>query len=297
MKKILILLLFLPIFCFAQTKNIAPDGGNLVKKDEDGNVNIQGLYLDEITTPPAINSKGAIYPKDDNKLYFQDGAGTEHTLNLNGSDYGEMGNVYGSDATEVLAEANKWYAMYHANITGSAPHLNFGFTFTAGSNGTIASVANNGNGKPRFTDNDHGLLDGDIVTIQSTEGNYDGIGVVANKTANTFDIETMTYNNAATGFWQMGSYLKCATAGQYRGVWTSIVTQTSTNKKVHITPYIGIAQATKAYSCRLFSGASDTGTQAGNGLMDFGVGDRIWFAVQSDNAQTITFKVRNVSVR
>jgi len=37
-------------------------------------------YLEEITTPSAIASVGAIYPKADNNLYFQDGAGVEKTL-------------------------------------------------------------------------------------------------------------------------------------------------------------------------------------------------------------------------
>ena len=38
------------------------------------------LHLAEITTPTAITSYGAIYPKADNNLYFQDGAGVEKTI-------------------------------------------------------------------------------------------------------------------------------------------------------------------------------------------------------------------------
>jgi len=38
------------------------------------------LFLLETTTPTAITNYGAIYTKNDNKLYFQDGAGTEHTI-------------------------------------------------------------------------------------------------------------------------------------------------------------------------------------------------------------------------
>jgi len=40
------------------------------------------LHLKETTTPTAIASYGAIYTKNDNKLYFQDGAGTEHTVTI-----------------------------------------------------------------------------------------------------------------------------------------------------------------------------------------------------------------------
>jgi len=42
MKKLILLLLFLPILCFGQTNTIAPDGGNVVTKDADGNVTITG---------------------------------------------------------------------------------------------------------------------------------------------------------------------------------------------------------------------------------------------------------------
>jgi len=36
----------------------------------------------EITTPGATTDYWAIYAKNDNKLYFQDGAGTEHTVTI-----------------------------------------------------------------------------------------------------------------------------------------------------------------------------------------------------------------------
>jgi hypothetical protein len=37
-------------------------------------------FFNETSTPTAITNYGAIYTKNDNKLYFQDGAGTEHTV-------------------------------------------------------------------------------------------------------------------------------------------------------------------------------------------------------------------------
>ena len=42
--------------------------------------NIAALYIPEITTPTAIVNFGSIYPKVDNNLYFQDGAGVEHQI-------------------------------------------------------------------------------------------------------------------------------------------------------------------------------------------------------------------------
>ena len=44
----------------------------------DGTNMISPLRLPEITTPTPVDSVGALYPKDNNWLYFQDGAGNEH---------------------------------------------------------------------------------------------------------------------------------------------------------------------------------------------------------------------------
>jgi len=38
------------------------------------------LLLPETTTPTAVPDNGKIYTKADNKLYFQDGSGVEHTV-------------------------------------------------------------------------------------------------------------------------------------------------------------------------------------------------------------------------
>jgi hypothetical protein len=38
------------------------------------------INLKEISTPTAVTDYGAIYTKNDNNLYFQDGAGAEHTV-------------------------------------------------------------------------------------------------------------------------------------------------------------------------------------------------------------------------
>jgi len=40
------------------------------------------IHIKEITTPTAIADYGALYTKSDNKLYFQDGGGTEHEVTL-----------------------------------------------------------------------------------------------------------------------------------------------------------------------------------------------------------------------
>jgi len=60
-------------------------GGNLsvsgvIFTQGDVNVNSGVVRLYETTTPSAVANYGKIYTKSDNKLYFQDGAGTEHEV-------------------------------------------------------------------------------------------------------------------------------------------------------------------------------------------------------------------------
>lgn len=40
------------------------------------------ITIKETTEPSAVADYGKIYCKSDNKLYFQDGAGTEHEISL-----------------------------------------------------------------------------------------------------------------------------------------------------------------------------------------------------------------------
>jgi hypothetical protein len=45
------------------------------------------IHIPEITTPTAVADYGSLYPKSDNRLYFQDGAGTEQiVLSTSGAD-------------------------------------------------------------------------------------------------------------------------------------------------------------------------------------------------------------------
>ena len=59
--------------------------GKVVKIDGGGSIShyfdSAGVhFMLETTTPTARTNYGAIYTKTDNKLYFQDGAGTEHEV-------------------------------------------------------------------------------------------------------------------------------------------------------------------------------------------------------------------------
>jgi len=252
------------------------------------------LYLNETSTPTAKGSKGAIYTKSDNELYFQDGAGTEKRLKTGVSDYGEMGNVYGSSATETLESTDEWHAIYHTNITGSAPHLNNNFTFTVGSHGGGNITTAAAGAAINIADTAHGLTTGDFVTVQSA--NHAGVGTVTLVDADNFTVD-IAYVGDEAATWQMGSYLTVSSAGVYRGVWNMGISQSATNSQTSIiAPFVNATQSTKAVAPRLVDNSSDIGMIGGNGLMSFSADDRIWFAVQSTSAQTLTFLVFNVTI-
>jgi parallel beta-helix repeat protein len=59
------------------------------------------LYLQETTTPTAYDSMGALYTKNDNTLYFQDGAGTESAVKGYWSQTGNY--LYPTTTTDSLA--------------------------------------------------------------------------------------------------------------------------------------------------------------------------------------------------
>jgi len=258
-----------------------------------GNVDIGMIRLPETTTPTGIADHGAIYSKSDKQLYFQDGAGVEHDVVLC-TDYGEMGNVYGSSATEVIPSADEWCAMYHANITGAAPHLNSGFSFVAGMAGSGTTTTAQAGTSINIADAAHGLATGDIVTVQSA--NHAGIGTVLYVDAGNFEVDIAYVADEAIT-WQMGSYLLVATAGVYRGAWNASYSQSTANAQTSmVTPFVNTTASTKAVASRLLSNATDIGSIGGNGLMMFSAGDRVWFAAQATIAQTLTFTVRNVTI-
>jgi hypothetical protein len=66
-------------------KNIQDDLSNVLQAADSisvTEVTVTGgiLAVQETTTPTALVNYGKIYTKSDNKLYFQDGAGTEHEV-------------------------------------------------------------------------------------------------------------------------------------------------------------------------------------------------------------------------
>lgn len=75
------------------------------------------LILKEITTPTADANYGKVYTKTDNTLYFQDGAGTEHTLADSDGTTGGSGSAgAGNQYIEIRVGANTYKVLHDGTV-------------------------------------------------------------------------------------------------------------------------------------------------------------------------------------
>jgi len=119
----------------------ATQTANLVEYQNSGGTKLAcvdkaGVFtMGEVTTPTAVANYGKIYPKSDNRLYFQDGAGTEHTVhgfptyksyNISTQGLGANPDVYAAgfleySATDAnLTQASTTVATGTANLSYAA---------------------------------------------------------------------------------------------------------------------------------------------------------------------------------
>ena len=195
------------------------------------------LMLKETTTPTADTNYGKLYTKNDNGLYFQDGAGTEHLIHS-----AAYSNIwFHSAATAVTISTINTYTAIDtfanvgvedeaANAVGSAATDNITIAATAGGRYNIsfhASIANAGAASKEMvlvpgitlatpkditnvTDDTvspivitsvaHGFENGDCVQIANVLVNTAANGSfrIANKTNDTFEIVALD-EGATTG--------------------------------------------------------------------------------------------------
>ena len=273
MRYLTIILLFVSLAGFSQSVKIDGPTGT----------------ADDLTVATSADSADILF------LYQSDTSKSITVYALHAADYGEMGNIYGSSATEVLHSADEWHAMFHTNITGSAPHLNSGFSFVAGKDGSGTTTTAGTGDSINIADAAHGLTTGDIVTVQSASHD-NTIAYVNVIDDGNFEIK-LTYAADEAITWQMGSYLLVATSGTYRGVWKTAFSQALNQRETSVmSPVVNTMINGKATGVRLLSNNTDSGSMTGNGIMSFTAGDRIWFAVQCTAAQTLTFLVSNTSI-
>jgi len=195
------------------------------------------------------------------------------------SNYGEM-YIVDSVTLTTVHSADEWHAIDGLLLEGYTDS----FTFEAGSDGVIASIADAGGGDITVTDVAHGLSVGNIITVNGcTDAAYNGIFEVKTvPTADTFTV-TAVYTATDTGFWQKGSNLICKVAGIYNGTWAASGISTVNAHIFDFAPCLNTTVASKAKSRRKFSNA-DYGSFGGTSIVEFAVGDVITFVLQNVGA-------------
>ncbi|KKN71418.1 hypothetical protein LCGC14_0421400 [marine sediment metagenome] len=196
------------------------------------------LHLFEITTPTAITNHGAIYTKNDNELYFQDGAGTEHLIHGDAfsniwyhgistvevtistqnvytkidsftvvGKEDDLGHCVGSTANnEIVLNADaggEYEVSYHASITatgGADKEMLVCLGIELATKLDITNVTDDTVTPIVITSTAHDLEDGDMVEIAVVLVNTaaNGSFVVDGKTADTFKIVKLD-GSATTG--------------------------------------------------------------------------------------------------
>ncbi len=206
------------------------------------------------------------------------------------SNYSEMYLAANSTVTTIVAE-DEWQALIIL-LEGE----DNGFTYQAGIEGVIASVADAGGGDVTIADVGHGLDAGDMITINGcTNANYNGIFEVKTAATDTFTV-TATWDSTDTGSWQRGSNLTCDVAGKYRGIWQATGQSADANQVLWFSPCLNTTAAVKAKSTRKFSNA-DAGSFGGTALMNIAVGDKIHFIVQNTTSDgDLTIDTMNLNL-
>jgi len=226
----------------------------------------------------------AVYPKADNLLYFQDGAGVEHVIALNGKNYGEA-YIYNNAVDTVIETADIPIALRQI-IAGA---LN-GFTFDAGSTGSIASyqLGTGGAGFTRLNNVAHGLSDGDIITVRgSTVAGYNGVHTVSSVADDYFDIdETFSVDGGASDWDQAAHLIVGAGAdGIYAAEWVMNTAPDAACQLVWVM-YINAIPQYKSASERIYENNSLKGATA-TAIFSVAAGDIVWLSVQSSAASNI----------
>ncbi len=251
------------------------------------------VRLAEITTPTAEASVAKVYAKSDDRLYFQDGAGNEHEIVEVDVEHGEI-FLDGNGTPVPIGTVNKPVAL--EGFTSS--HL-VDFTVVASKNGVIADTET-GAGKLRITDVGHGLVSGDIVTINDlATAAQNGTTVITRITDDVFDCDDINWvTDDETGTWQMGTYLLVPTggAGTYLAIMSSSATSAGVGKVYLVQLCVNTTPQPDAKVERKYT-AADIGSIGLSGFLTLAVGDRVWLSCTNlTDAVEITFKHANLLI-
>lgn len=170
-----------------------------------------------------------------------------------------------------------------------------GFTFQAGSTGSITAFADAGSGNVTVTSAAHGMSNGDIISIAGTT-NYNGVFTVANATTNTYTIVDTWVANDATGTWIKGDNLTVDTGidGLYKVDFSIFGFSATNNKLFRWKVYKNATWETVLHTERIFA-TNDVGAMGNSGLIQLSDGDKITFAIEN-GTDTADFTMQHVSL-
>ncbi len=254
------------------------------------------LLLAETTTPSAVTNFGHFYTKTDNRMYFQDGAGTEHEIVEVDVEHGEF-FVKGNGTATTITDGGAGKKPVAMEL-GAGDHLK-DFTFVGGANGAITDTANN-SGTLRITDVAHGLTTGDIVTVNGlATASQNGLTTITRIDDDTFDCQNLSFATIdETGTWQMGAYLLTPTggAGDYRIQMSSSVLSSSANKTFTMQGMVNRDEDDGLFAeVRLAS--ADVSNMSFGGIHTLATADRIWICINGlTDGTNITLKHFNLSI-
>lgn len=248
------------------------------------------ITVKEITTPTPVSGYGKLYTKSDNMLYFQDGAGVEHTASPCAENYGEA-YIYDNSEATVIETAGTPIALREIS-----EGLYNNFVFDAGSTGTITAYADGTGGTVLVSSAGHGLSNGDIITIRGTT-NYNGVFAISAVTTDNFKITDIWVNDNGASDWDQGASLTVGVgaAGLYPAFWQMSIAPTAACSLIFMM-YINTTAQTKSTAEQKFP-INDLNSCSSSCVLDVSDGDIIWLSVQSDDTASITNKHGEFNLR
>ncbi len=244
------------------------------------------IVLKEIITPSAIADYGAVYTKTDNKIYFQDGAGTEHEVGICDNDYGEMYLFQNTTAT-TIDTADVFHALSLTELTAGELE---NWTYADGVRGsdiTAYATYDSGNSTLVTTTAAHNLSAEDFVTISGTTNYNNPYEVLSAPSGTTFEIDKVwDTNNDATGTYNRGGTLTAgaSSSGLYAVTWGITITPETNNHEFSAAIMFGKVPCNKCRARARFGTAGDYRQVGSSAIIDVTSGDKITFAIKNVGA-------------
>lgn len=210
-----------------------------------------------------------------------------------------MSFLSGADRNEVSMAGDEYASSYitgggvltidttlvwHA-VTGFGNELVNGIAFNAGSTGAITVYAGPNGGQVTVTSNDHGLSEGDIITISGST-NYNDIYEITNVSTHTFEITAAWAGDDGAGTWRNGSNYVVSKSGIYLTSWQMSAHSAGANKTYRFGMSHNAMICPQGLQRRKFAIQDDEGAVAGSCMLSLTAGDIIAFNVYCETDDT-----------